>query len=82
MCTVNVGIDCAPGSPRPDSYIGKVFEKFGVTPSEPISKCFGAWTWEFESTEQTYRDNKVWLKEYMDGLYNSGRIRGAEWGWN
>jgi hypothetical protein len=76
---VMIGIDCAPGASRPDKYIGVVFSKLRVTHVEPSSKCFGAWVWNFTTTEEVTKEERDWIKMYFNGLYNRGRIRRAEW---
>lgn len=74
------GIDCAPGSIRPSTYAERVFEKLRVDPIEAYSKLFGAWEWEVDVDDNfDYESFKIWMKTEMDELYNTGRIRGAQW---
>ena len=73
-------IDCAPGSPRPDVFAQEVFNRLGMEPVNTDSRIFGAWTWRFPVDEDKYNEViKDWIKQYMNDLYSSGRIRGAEW---
>ena len=75
------GIDCAPGTPRPEIYAKRVFEKLGVESVTPYSKCFGAWEWNIELDDTFDFDSfSSWMKSEMDRLYNTGNIRGAQWG--
>lgn len=76
---MTLGIDCAPGTPRPDRYARIVFDKLKIEYNEPISKCFGAWTWEIDVESDKYTAIKPWLKEYMNELVHKGSIRGAQW---
>lgn len=74
------GIDCAPGTPRPNVYAERVFEKLGVESVDAYSKVFGAWEWQVEVDDNfDFDDFKSWMKNEMDKLYNSGNIRGAQW---
>lgn len=74
------GIDCYPGGVRPDEYAKRVFEKLGVEPTEAYSKLFGAWEWEVTVNDDfNYEGFRTWMKTEMDSLYETGRIRGAQW---
>lgn len=80
---VMIGIDCEPGSPRPDTFIKNAVDliKSDVIIEEPVNKFFGAWTWNIAGiSDEEYTQAKPRLEEYFDRLYMSGRIRGAEWG--
>ena len=77
---ISFGVDCYPGSPRPDAYAKKVFEYLGLEYINPYSMVFGAWEWEVSIDEDKYHDFDKWMRETMDALYESGRIRGARWG--
>lgn len=84
--TLYVGIDCAPGAPRPDQYIQFFEEMFGVKFGATASRLFGAWQWYVEITDPTkgkdfYESKEQEIKQHMDDLYAQGRIRGAEWDW-
>lgn len=74
---LTIGIDCAPATPRPDSYIGKVFEMLEIEKCEPVSKLFGAWTWELIVSKEKYLEKEEAIQKYMLDLYKKGRIRGA-----
>lgn len=74
------GIDCAPGTPRPDVRAKSVFERLGVEPIEPYNKFFGAWQWNVQVADDFDFENfSAWIKEYTEWLYEEGLIRGAEW---
>lgn len=74
------GIDCAPCSPRPDTYAKLVFDKLGVEPIAAYNKMFGAWEWEVVvDNDFDFQEFNSWMKSTMDKLYNSGYIRGAQW---
>lgn len=81
---VVIGIDCAPATPRPDTYIETVAKMFGVTNiPDPESKAFGAWTWRFNGVpEEVWLSIKVEVKGYFENLYSNGYIRGAEHYWD
>lgn len=75
-----IEIDCAPGSRRPDSYIGKVIEGTGLPAREPSGKLFGNWTWNYSDIpEDVFNAAKPVLAERLVALYNSGAIRYASW---
>jgi hypothetical protein len=49
-----IGIDCAPGKPRPDSYFAKILRGTLLQLSDFKSpdKFFGAWTWYLKADPQ------------------------------
>ena len=84
MPDYTISIDCAPGTPRPDTYINDVIAGTGL-PQENldqliISKCFGNWTWQFKDIPE-----EIWLKAQpliatrIKGLYEIDQIRYGEW---
>lgn len=79
--TVEIGIDCAPCTPRPDTYIGEALKILEIDTKEnrekdATSKIFGAWTWEFECNKDTYYNSRDKLMAKYNELYQKGRIRG------
>lgn len=75
-----IEIDCAPFTPRPDTYIAGVLEGSGIAVREPILKLFGEWTWDFSDVDATTW--QIWrptFKERIIALYNSGAIRYGSW---
>lgn len=78
---LELGIDCAPGAPRPNVRAAIVFDKLNMPAIEPYNKIFGAWSWSIPCTDTEYATLKPWLKETMDKMYDSGKIRGAQWSW-
>jgi hypothetical protein len=82
--SIVIGIDCAPATPRPNTYIEAVAKMFGVT-DIPVtdSRAFGAWTWRFtDIPEEVWLSTKVEIKAYFERLYNDGYIRGAQHYWD
>lgn len=81
--TLYFGIDCEPGTPRPDTHAKVVFDRLGIEPVEPYNKFFGAWEWNVPCTREQYDSlfagEAKWMKATMNNLYESGRIRGAQW---
>ena len=76
---INLNIDCAPGSPRPDGYAKVVFEYLGIEYTEPISKFFGNWIWHIPVDEVKYDKELPWISDYLKRLYSRGSIRYAGW---
>ena len=77
-----IGIDCEPCRPRPDTYLKGALEVFGLATEsnikqEPVSKLFGAWTWEFKCLESVYEENKKALENYFEELLEKKYIRGS-----
>lgn len=75
-----IELDCAPGSPRPDAYIGKVLEGTGIEVREPVSKLFGNWTWKFDdvSDEKWLLHNDTFAERIKE-LHSRGCIRYGSW---
>ena len=80
MNTQTIELDCAPGSTRPDAFIGEVIKGTGLPKKEECNTFFGNWTWDYSEIE-----SKVWkkiqptLKERIVELYNTGCIRYGSW---
>ena len=78
-----IGIDCYPGSPRPDTHIGPVVsgtpieELPEVQPGAEVSKLFGAWMWEFPCDDATWDEIRDTIQCRISQLYEKGQIRGA-----
>lgn len=76
----SIEIDCAPMTPRPDTYITGVLEGTVITGGKIVSKLFGNWKWDFG-----HIDEKVWekaqpvFKQRLEKLHAEGRIRYASW---
>lgn len=80
LVRIREGIDCPPCSLRPDTYIGKVFEMFGVEPVETSSRLFGAWEWYFDKEVTTYEEHldlMLRLKDYNESIYRDFNVRGT-----
>lgn len=79
MAKLKLGIDCEPGTPRPELYARTVFTKLETAYIEPYSKLFGAWEWLIPCTKEQWEATLPWLKPHLQELYEQGRIRGAMW---
>lgn len=78
--TQTIELDCAPGMPRPDSYIGMVIKDTGLPEREPTGKFFGNWTWDYNDIDSDkWNSIKGTLQERITSLYNSGYIRYGSW---
>lgn len=75
-----IELDCAPGCPRPDAYIGAVIEGTGLPKRKDSSRFFGNWTWDYSDVpEATWQAAKPILKERIEALYHRGAIRYGSW---
>lgn len=74
-----IELDCAPGTPRPDAYIGLVVAGTPLEAKlkEPVSKLFGNWTWAFDIEDSEYP--KEVIKQRVTALYQMGHIRYGSW---
>lgn len=81
--TLVLGIDCAPGTPRPDVYIQSLGNCFGINTenTHPVSQAFGAWSWEFSLQKEQFKAGIETCINTAEELYHSGKIRGAEHYW-
>lgn len=78
---IEIGIDCPPCTPRPNTYIGLALRILVIATSEnvlkePVSKLFGAWVWEFECDKSVYQSKRGELMDTFNKLYERGLIRG------
>ena len=77
---VDITLDCAPGGPRPGDLLPGILAGTGIVLGAPISKFFGAWTWAVPADQVAlYRQHESLIGERITELYNSGRIRYADW---
>lgn len=75
-----IELDCAPGDPRPDSYIAAVIEGTGLPAREPCAKFFGNWMWKYNDIDSAvYAAAQLILKDRITDLYVKGRIRYGSW---
>lgn len=80
MSEQSIELDCAPGNPRPDSYIAEVIEGTGLPAREPCSKFFGNWRWDYSDIDSAvYVAAQPILKERITALYTKRRIRYGSW---
>lgn len=75
-----IEIDCAPMTPRPDTYIADVIADTGLELKEPVAKGFGNWTWDYsEVPAEQWEQAKPILQERITKLYYDGCIRYGSW---
>lgn len=81
-----IEIDRAPGTARPDSYIGQVVAGTALEPlvkkikDKDIGKFFGNWTWYFLDVDpEVWKEVQKVTAPRLTELYNSGYIRYASW---
>lgn len=77
-----IELDCAPMTPRPDTYIKAVIEGTPLAGKlrEPVSKLFGNWTWDFSHvSDEDFQKARPILKERIIRLHNNGFIRYGSW---
>lgn len=80
MTEQSIELDCAPGTPRPDTYIAGVIEGLGLILKEPCSTFFGNWKWDYsEVSAEEWARIRPTLKERVTELYNDGCIRYGSW---
>lgn len=81
-----IELDCAPGTPRPDSYItevvrGTALEGLPEADSQAaVSRLFGCWTWSFPNVApEVWAEVQKVTKPRIEALFRSGRIRYGSW---
>ena len=74
-----IELDCQPGNTRPGNLIGGVIEGTGLPIQEPVSKCFGNWTWEYEVEPEKWKEIATTIKERITALHKKGLIRYGSW---
>jgi len=82
MTEKTIELDCAPGMPRPDSYIDRVVEgtKLEGLVKPPVSKFFGNWVWDFsEVSDEDWSEAQAVTSERIKRLFSYGRIRYGSW---
>ncbi len=74
-----IGIDCDPWQARPDTYIGGVIKDLGFEDqlTNPASKSFGAWVYEFNVSDEDWNKVVGTIKSRLEALYANDQIRGA-----
>lgn len=77
MSKRRIGIDCAPCTPRPDTYIEGVIKDTPLENGIIISKFMGAWIWEFEIEDKEWDKIEPTIAERIEKLYAEGKIRGG-----
>lgn len=81
MQKFGIGIDCAPGTPRPDVYANYISENFFNGAKYTItSKLFGHWEFQFEEGFYPTEEQRKQSWDYLVKKYNSGLIRYADQG--
>lgn len=77
-----IEIDCAPGNPRPDTYLPTVLEGTGIEPEKLtlVGQFFGNWTWEVpKELEAQYEEARPTVENRISDLYYQGAIRYGSW---
>lgn len=74
---LKIGIDCAPFSPRPDTYIKEIATLIDADVNQPISAIFGTWIWKLNVSQAKYTEKSSEIQNYFEYLYSKGLIRGA-----
>ena len=78
--TQSIELDCAPGTPRPDTYIGGVIAGTGLEVREPASTFFGNWEWNYSDVDaDTWEKIRPTLETRVKELYYEGCIRYGSW---
>lgn len=82
-----IELDCAPGTPRPSTYIGDVVAGTPLEhlpaahPDATVSRFFGNWIWSFPMISDSDWTDKIRpiIQPRIKALYESGRIRYGRW---
>lgn len=84
--TIHIEIDCAPGTPRPNSYLGPALRmidyNYGDTLPKYNNSFFGNWTWDLtDEVPEDYSPNEHTnaLREYFVDLDEKGLTRYSTW---
>lgn len=80
--THTIELDCAPGCPRPDTYLPRVLKGTGIDPDKLTlaGQFFGNWTWVVpEELDARYAEVRPTVKKRIEDLYNQGAIRYGSW---
>lgn len=75
-----IELDCAPFTPRPDSFLAEVLSGTGIPVKDPVSTCFGNWKWDYSDIDPLVWDiAKPVIAERIKALYHAGHIRYGSW---
>lgn len=76
-----IELDCAPGTPRPDTYIKGVVEGTAIEGmvKEPQSKLFGNWVWGFDVSDEVWIEVQRIIAPRIKNLYYKNKIRYGSW---
>lgn len=80
MKRFGIGIDCAPGKPRPDVYADHISKNIFHASYVVTSKLFGHWEFLFEKGFYPNEEQRKQSWDYIKEKYNSGLIRYADQG--
>ncbi len=76
----SIELDCAPMTPRPDTYLPGVLKGTGLKLGKTASRFFGNWEWIIpDDQEELYQKNVEVIAERITKLYNDGAIRYGSW---
>lgn len=84
LSEIEVEIDCAPGSARPDAILATVLSSLGtelVSEDFVKTRCFfGEWTFVLKKgKEAEYEKLKAEIGKSLSDLYKKGALRYASW---
>ncbi|AMM44896.1 hypothetical protein SP15_097 [Bacillus phage SP-15] len=80
MAEKTIELDCAPLTPRPDTYIEGVIKDTGLELRKPVSTLFGNWTWDYSDvSDEVWEKAQPILEERITKLHNQGSIRYGSW---
>lgn len=77
-----IELDCAPCTPRPDTYIAGVLEGTGIElgDKQPETKLFGNWEWNFDEVpDDVWNAANPIIGERIKKLDAQGKIRYGSW---
>jgi hypothetical protein len=80
--TFSIELDCPPGGTRPSHLITHVITDTGLPDRDPVSKCFGNWTWDYRDVlgiEDLWPKIEETLRARITDLYERGVIRYGSW---
>jgi hypothetical protein len=79
---MQISIDCAPGTQRPDTVLAGICAKLGLDPVRFVvsARVFGEWTFTVdEEYESVYAGRKEEVVSELTVAYHRGQIRFASY---
>lgn len=75
-----IELDCAPGTPRPNTVLEDVLKGTGIPVKEPVSTVFGNWTFDYSDVPaETWNKHIDQIADRIREAYGAGRIRYGSW---